>query len=115
MHGTLPLSLIHTHTHTHTHTLQLCACVCVCVCVYGYTVAILLVMHGSFPATYIDCATIFHRDGQDKCEELGAILLSYTRQVALGMTYLSMKSYVHRDLAARNILVSEDCVCKVIP
>ena len=46
--------------------------------------------------------------------ELGSTLLSYTRQVALGMMSLVQKSYVHRDLAARNILVSEDgMTCKV--
>lgn len=46
-------------------------------------------------------------------KDLGAILLSYTRQVALGMVYLSVKEYIHRDLAARNVLVSEEGVCKV--
>ena len=46
--------------------------------------------------------------------ELGSMLLSYTRQIALGMVYLMFKSYVHRDLAARNILVSQDgMICKV--
>ena len=47
------------------------------------------------------------------CKDLGAILLSYTRQIALGMGYLSIKEYVHRDLAARNVLVSNEGVCKV--
>ena len=47
-------------------------------------------------------------------KDLGAILLSFTRQIALGMGYLSIKQYVHRDLAARNVLVSEEGVCKVI-
>ena len=40
-------------------------------------------------------------------------LLSYCRQVASGMAYLSNKAFVHRDIAARNIMVSEDEICKV--
>ncbi len=40
-------------------------------------------------------------------------LLSYCRQVASGMAYLSNKAFVHRDMAARNILVSADEICKV--
>ena len=41
-------------------------------------------------------------------------LLSYCRQVASVMAYLSNKAFVHRDLAARNILVSDDDICKVM-
>lgn len=41
------------------------------------------------------------------------MLLSFCCQIALGMEYLSKKSFVHRDLAARNILVSAEKHCKV--
>ena len=45
--------------------------------------------------------------------ELGPTLLSYTRQVALGLMYLSFKKFVHRDIAARNVLVNDEGICKV--
>jgi len=45
--------------------------------------------------------------------ELKHDLLSFCRQIALGLNYLSSKGFVHRDLAARNILISTDDVCKV--
>ena len=54
-----------------------------------------------------------NREGEIKCTELAGLLLSYTRQIALGMICLQMKQYIHRDLAARNVLVSEDGLCKV--
>ena len=46
-------------------------------------------------------------------DNVGAMLLSYSRQVASAMVYLSVKGYIHCDLAARNILLSIDGVCKV--
>lgn len=46
--------------------------------------------------------------------EFTSTLLSYMRQIALGMHCFVRKSYVHRDLAARNVLMSGDgTTCKV--
>ena len=41
-------------------------------------------------------------------------LLNFSKQVGLGLHYLSSKGFVHRDLAARNILVSKNNIVKVI-
>ena len=54
------------------------------------------------------------RDGAVIDSTLPHTVLSYCRQVATGMCYLSRKGFVHRDMAARNILLSEDRkTCKV--
>ena len=45
--------------------------------------------------------------------DIGHELLSFCRQIAAGLDYLSKKYFVHRDLATRNILLSDDYVCKV--
>ena len=55
-----------------------------------------------------------HRVGKSPPELDDHSLLSFCRQVAAGMVYLSNKGFVHRDLAARNVLLSEDDTCKVL-
>ena len=39
-------------------------------------------------------------------------LLNFSKQVALGLHYLSLRGFIHRDMAARNVLVS-NMLCKV--
>ena len=53
------------------------------------------------------------RESKSMDADLPHTLLSYCRQIASGMSYLSSKLFIHRDLAARNILVSKDGACKV--
>ena len=60
------------------------------------------------------CPMVSTFDRTEAPQELSGTLLSFTRQVAFGMLYLSDKQFVHRDLAARNVLISHDnTTCKV--
>ncbi len=57
--------------------------------------------------------SLVYSPGQLINEDMPFILLNYTRQVCLGLSYLSQKGFVHRDIAARNILVDANGTCKV--
>ena len=58
--------------------------------------------------------TFYPSPGQIIQPDIYLSLLIYSKQTAAEIKYLSTKLFVHRDLAARNILVTKDCICKVI-
>ncbi|CAG9859085.1 unnamed protein product [Phyllotreta striolata] len=63
--------------------------------------------HYAFNRTYEMTETDFEDIPQPKQ------LLSFARQVALGMEYLTSLKLIHRDLAARNILITENDIIKI--
>ena len=70
------------------------------VCILSYKIR--------FTVLYPQC-----RSEQPLMQNAPLKLMDFSKQVALGLHYLSCRGFVHRDLAARNILVSQSYVCKV--
>ena len=57
--------------------------------------------------------TTIHNSSRLDQVKFAPVFLRFTRDIADGMKYLSIKKYIHRDLAARNILLSYDMSCKI--